>query len=227
MRWAVFMIVMSACSRADSPAPIEKPSPSASAPASSGKEEATTLMNAAVPFAEKMLKEHGEFFPYASAIASDGAITMVAAKLDTEQPAAAVVVKKLEEALRTGAMARSGGRPPPKLRLGERKRLAVDADAVVRAQRETKDLLHGRVGDDLARPAIRFERALERDVVRQHPRLEGDGLAVDELDRVPLELAHVAVPHDPMRPKIHAQSRGCTGRSGWSTPSFACVSPVT
>lgn len=62
-------------------------------------------MNAAVPFAEKMLKEHGEFFPYASAIASDGAITMVAAKLDTEQPAAAVVVKKLEEALRAGAAA--------------------------------------------------------------------------------------------------------------------------
>jgi hypothetical protein len=41
------------------------------------KAECETLMNAALPFAEKMLKEHGEFFPYGAALKATGKLLVL------------------------------------------------------------------------------------------------------------------------------------------------------
>ena len=38
----------------------------------SAKAESEDLLNAALPLAEKMLREHGEFFPYAEALGPNG-----------------------------------------------------------------------------------------------------------------------------------------------------------
>jgi hypothetical protein len=51
------------------------------------KQEAERLMNAMLPLAEKMLRQHGEFYPYGGYIKPDGEIVDVAAKdPDTERP---------------------------------------------------------------------------------------------------------------------------------------------
>ena len=52
----------------------------------SPKDDATELLNALLPLAEKLLKEHGEFFPYGGAMLPDGSITMVAASEGMEHP---------------------------------------------------------------------------------------------------------------------------------------------
>jgi hypothetical protein len=38
----------------------------------SAKEECEALMNSAVPFADQMLRQHREFYPYGEAMAADG-----------------------------------------------------------------------------------------------------------------------------------------------------------
>jgi hypothetical protein len=38
------------------------------------KDDVEKLMNALLPFAEKMLREHGEFYPYGGAMSADGKI---------------------------------------------------------------------------------------------------------------------------------------------------------
>jgi hypothetical protein len=51
------------------------------------KEEAEVLLNAVLPVAETMLRQHGEFFPYGGYMKPDGSIVHVAATdPDTEQP---------------------------------------------------------------------------------------------------------------------------------------------
>jgi hypothetical protein len=44
-----------------------------------GQAELDGLLQAAVPFAQQMLAEHGEFFPYGAAVSIDGDVRMVAA----------------------------------------------------------------------------------------------------------------------------------------------------
>ena len=51
------------------------------------KDEATDLMNMLVPFAEKMLREHGGFFPYGGVMMPDGSMQHFAASDGTEHPA--------------------------------------------------------------------------------------------------------------------------------------------
>jgi len=48
----------------------------------SGKEDATILMNSAVPFAKQMLATHGEFHPYGAYLQIGGAVTDVGVKAD-------------------------------------------------------------------------------------------------------------------------------------------------
>jgi hypothetical protein len=50
------------------------------------KDEATDLMRMLVPFAEKMLREHGEFYPYGGVMMPDGSMQHFAASDGTEQP---------------------------------------------------------------------------------------------------------------------------------------------
>jgi hypothetical protein len=40
------------------------------------KADAETLLNAVMPFAERMLAEHGEFYPYGAAMKPDGEIVL-------------------------------------------------------------------------------------------------------------------------------------------------------
>jgi len=58
------------------------------------------LVGAALPFAEQMLDQHGEFFPYAVALDEVGEARMVAADPDSgEQPASLDVIATLVEGL--------------------------------------------------------------------------------------------------------------------------------
>jgi hypothetical protein len=49
-------------------------------------DDATDLMNMLLPFAEKMLREHGEFYPYGGAMLPDGSMTMLGATDGNEHP---------------------------------------------------------------------------------------------------------------------------------------------
>ncbi|QDF75530.1 MULTISPECIES: hypothetical protein [Shewanella] len=51
-----------------------------------GKDESQELMDAVLPLAEKLLTEHGEFFPYGGAMTPDGKIVSVAAYDGDEHP---------------------------------------------------------------------------------------------------------------------------------------------
>ncbi|MDJ0663973.1 MAG: hypothetical protein QNJ75_05390 [Acidimicrobiia bacterium] len=60
------------------------------------------LLNASLPFAQKMLGKHGEFFPYAFVIGTDGEIRMVAGDPNLgEQPPSAAILASITEGLRS------------------------------------------------------------------------------------------------------------------------------
>lgn len=63
-------------------------------------------MNSVVPFAKKMLQEHGEFRPYGGYLTGSGEIVDVGVELE-DKPPAAVVVRMLTEDSRKKA--RAGG----------------------------------------------------------------------------------------------------------------------
>jgi hypothetical protein len=67
------------------------------------KIECETLMNSALPFAEQMLKQHGEFFPYGAALNSKGSIVSVAAYEGEERPRSTEVIRLLKQAFVRGA----------------------------------------------------------------------------------------------------------------------------
>ena len=72
----------------------------------SPKTESEALLNAALPFAEQMLAEHGEFFPYAQAMDESGKFVAVGASDGRERPPSKDLIEILRSGLRTGA--RSG-----------------------------------------------------------------------------------------------------------------------
>ena len=72
----------------------------------SAKAEAEDLLNAALPFAEKMLGEHGEFFPYAEAMELDGKFVAIGASDGREQPPSKNVIQLLKKGLKTWAKAK-------------------------------------------------------------------------------------------------------------------------
>jgi hypothetical protein len=69
----------------------------------SAKAEAEDLINAALPFAEKMLGEHGEFFPYAEALGHDGKFVSIGANDGRERPPSKEVIHLLKGGLKAGA----------------------------------------------------------------------------------------------------------------------------
>lgn len=68
----------------------------------SPKTESEALLNAALPFAEQMLAEHGEFFPYAQAMDESGKFIAVGASDGREHPPSKDVIELLKQGLRAG-----------------------------------------------------------------------------------------------------------------------------
>ena len=66
-------------------------------------DEIQELLNFLLPFAERMLTENGEFYPYAASVASDGEVSAVAIHLGDEQPDAGDLLESLHEQLRMQA----------------------------------------------------------------------------------------------------------------------------
>ncbi len=60
-------------------------------------------MNAVLPLAEKLLTEHGEFFPYGGAMTPDGEIVSVAVYDGNENPPSSEVIDSLHKAFHTAA----------------------------------------------------------------------------------------------------------------------------
>jgi hypothetical protein len=67
------------------------------------KEEAEKVMNAGIPFARKMLVDHGEFSSFAFAMSFDGKVNAVAASGDDEHPTPQQLITHLLAALQAGA----------------------------------------------------------------------------------------------------------------------------
>jgi hypothetical protein len=66
-------------------------------------DEIQELLNFLLPFAERMLTENGEFYPYAASVASDGEVSAVAIHLGDEHPDAGDLLVSLHEQLRMQA----------------------------------------------------------------------------------------------------------------------------
>ena len=68
-----------------------------------GKDESQELMDAVLPLAEKLLTEHGEFFPYGGAMTPEGQIVSVAAYDGEEHPPSSEVIDLLHQAFQSAA----------------------------------------------------------------------------------------------------------------------------
>lgn len=66
-------------------------------------EEIQELLGALLPHAERMLSEHGEFYPYAMTLDSDGAIESVAPGIESDDPDVSDVLVALHNGLREQA----------------------------------------------------------------------------------------------------------------------------
>src|SRR4030095_8374258 len=67
---------------------------------SHAKADAEALLEVVMPFAEKMLLEHGEFYPFAAAMRSTGEIVSIAAYDGRERPPSDALIELLREELR-------------------------------------------------------------------------------------------------------------------------------
>ena len=63
----------------------------------SPKEDCEQLMNAALPFAERMLRQEGEFYPYGAVLGNDGRISDIAGYDGKEHPASANIIKLIHD----------------------------------------------------------------------------------------------------------------------------------
>ena len=67
-------------------------------------DEIQEILNFLLPYAERMLTEHGEFYPYAAALDSDGELNAVDAEVhDDDSPDVGEVLLALHEGLRERA----------------------------------------------------------------------------------------------------------------------------
>jgi len=71
--------------------------------AGTAKGECEEIMNTLLPFAQKMLEEHGEFFPFGGTMKSNGEIAYTAGYDGREQPPSADIIKLLKDCFRSGA----------------------------------------------------------------------------------------------------------------------------
>lgn len=68
------------------------------------KDDCAKLMNAMLPFAEEMLKERGEFYPYGGALDPSGKVVAVGVSEGSEKPQSAEVINDLKKSLTEGAL---------------------------------------------------------------------------------------------------------------------------
>ena len=66
-------------------------------------DEIQELLNFLLPYAERMLNQHGEFYPYAAALGSDGELSAVGTDLDDDSPDVGEVLLALHQGLRDQA----------------------------------------------------------------------------------------------------------------------------
>jgi len=66
------------------------------------KAEVEEVLSAGLPFAQKELEAHGEFYPFAFAKAMDGKVTAVAVPLAEEHPVSQKMIDALVSALKAG-----------------------------------------------------------------------------------------------------------------------------
>jgi hypothetical protein len=71
----------------------------------SPKSECEDLMDEALPLAERMLREHGEFYPYGLTLDMTGKVAHLGATDGTERPASAPLIKLLTAQFEDGAKA--------------------------------------------------------------------------------------------------------------------------
>lgn len=69
----------------------------------SPKTDSEDLLNAALPLAEKMLADYGEFLPYGQAMAPDGKIIAIGASDGREHPPSAALMHILKDGFKAGA----------------------------------------------------------------------------------------------------------------------------
>jgi hypothetical protein len=69
------------------------------------KAECEALLNEAMPFAEKMLREHGEFYPYGYQMNPAGDVKLVAGHTGTDHPKSQVIIDLLVEGFKQDAAA--------------------------------------------------------------------------------------------------------------------------
>jgi hypothetical protein len=73
-----------------------------------GKKDCENLMNALLPLAERMLRDHGEFYPYGGYLKPDGEVVHVGARdEDTDHPKSTDLLYVLRDSF--SEMARAGG----------------------------------------------------------------------------------------------------------------------
>lgn len=72
---------------------------------SDGKEECERLMNEAIPFAEKTLRKHKEFYPYAYVLRPNGEVVMIAGDAGNEKPKSQDIIDILRTSLMDDAAA--------------------------------------------------------------------------------------------------------------------------
>jgi hypothetical protein len=66
-------------------------------------DEIQEILNFLLPYAEQMLNEHGEFYPYAAALDSDGELNAVATDVEDETPDVGELLLALHQGLRERA----------------------------------------------------------------------------------------------------------------------------
>jgi hypothetical protein len=65
------------------------------------------LTGVLVPFAQQMLREHGEFYPFAATVDNDGKVAMVAGDTESERPGSTEVIGLLQSEIRSQAERRA------------------------------------------------------------------------------------------------------------------------
>jgi hypothetical protein len=70
---------------------------------SRAKSDCEALMSAVLPFAEKLLQEQGEFFPYGGALKADGQLASVAGYDGREQPPSSEIIRLIKQGFVEGA----------------------------------------------------------------------------------------------------------------------------
>jgi hypothetical protein len=66
-------------------------------------DEIQELLNFLLPYAEQMLNQHGEFYPYAAALDAEGELNAVGAEVDDDTPDVGELLLALHQGLREQA----------------------------------------------------------------------------------------------------------------------------